>query len=178
LFEVFQRYHSGKNIFLRVKAQYLSKIDIKYVCRVLYCCAQYSYNKTIGFRVLSKDQSGLCQGAMMELNKLRSLQKNNGSHAGPFLALRYRREPEKRNGNTVFPFTELPDDVQLERFSPLSAVRKVINFLLLFLLGLALLGLVFAFAYQLVNQPYVLGQWGIQLIQSVQKFVETLLAQF
>jgi hypothetical protein len=134
-------------------------------------------SKTIGFKVLRKDQ-GLWKGAMMELNKLRSLQKDNGSHSGPFLALRYRREPEKRNGNTVFPFTELPDDVKLDRFSPLGAVRKVLNFLLLFLLGLALLGLVLAFAYQLVTQPHVLGQWSIQLIQSVQKFVEALLAQF
>jgi hypothetical protein len=85
----------------------------------------------------------------------------------PFLALRYRREPARSIDGPVQPFTEVPDEILSVLQRAPSPLRLVINGILLSVLGLALLALVAAFSYQLINQPHVLAQWGAQTLNAM-----------
>jgi hypothetical protein len=118
----------------------------------------------------------------MESTNKKDSRKSRGKGTGPFLALRFRREPERMRNKTTSPFTEMPEELKYERswwkgLSIGKILRGMLNFTLLFILGLVLIGLVAAFAYQWIYHPQELIDWSSNLILSVQQFFQTLAAQ-
>jgi hypothetical protein len=92
------------------------------------------------------------------------------------LALRFNRGQNKRNKVTVAPFTELPPEIRRSQFSFWRMLQGILNFLMLLILGLALVGLVYAFAYQMENNPQMLADWSNDLIRTVEGWLQSLLA--
>jgi hypothetical protein len=101
----------------------------------------------------------------------RSLKKERRT----FPMFRIRRKGKANQNGQISPFTEMPKELKKERSSFGRRVRGFINFLLLFILGLALLGLVIAFAYQIIYNPKFLGEWASGLISAIQGFIQMLL---
>jgi hypothetical protein len=114
----------------------------------------------------------------MEWKHLYSLRSRPAQGPRPFLALRYRRAPEGPKKQRVPPFTEIPADIEQEIRNRPGLVRRIVNFLLLFILGVALLLLVIAVAYQIVYAPHVLAKWGIAIVDVLQRLLLALHAWF
>ena len=74
----------------------------------------------------------------------------------------------------VSPFTEIPEEIKKDRSSFGRMARGFFNFLFLLILGLALLALVLAFAYQQIFHPETLQLWASGLIATVQEFIQSL----
>ncbi len=105
----------------------------------------------------------------------RSSNRNHGKEARAFPVFRYRRgEPADPNVRTL-PFTEIPDDLKRGRFSFGRLVRGFFNFLLLLILGLALVALVLAFAYQMTYHPDVLRAQASSIVTPVVNFFQTII---
>ncbi len=101
---------------------------------------------------------------------------NNKKKSRAFPVFRFRRNPAVRGDGSLSPFTEIPEDLKHNKASFGRAIRGVFNFIFLLVLGVALLGLVGAFAYQMIFHPQVLWTWCSNLVSSVDSFIQALVA--
>lgn len=105
-------------------------------------------------------------------NRFAQDQKQERSTRAP-MVFRFRREPPEKQSNLTSPFTETPDELKRGRFSFSKLLRGFFSGLFLLILGLALIGLIAAFAYQIAFHPDVLAAWSNNLIQTGQSFIQT-----
>ena len=91
------------------------------------------------------------------------------------LAFHFRRKAQAE-GSSSSPFTEIPEELKDSRFSFGRLLRNTVNALLLLVLGLALLALIAAFAYQLIFQPEALAEMSYSIISSLESFISSLTA--
>ncbi len=73
------------------------------------------------------------------------------------------------------PFTEMPEELRRDRSSFGRLVRGFFNTLFLIILGLALVALVVAFAYQMIYYPEKIGIWASRLIEAIEEFVHSVI---
>lgn len=73
------------------------------------------------------------------------------------------------------PFTEMPEELKRGRSTFGRLVRGFFNTLFLIVLGLALVALVIAFAYQLIYYPEKMGLWASSLIEAIKELVQSVL---
>jgi hypothetical protein len=71
------------------------------------------------------------------------------------------------------PFTEIPDELKRGRPWFGRLVRGFFNTLFLIILGLALVALVIAFAYQLIYSPEQMGAWASGLIEAIEEVIRS-----
>jgi D-alanyl-lipoteichoic acid acyltransferase DltB (MBOAT superfamily) len=102
--------------------------------------------------------------------------RNQGKEARAFPVFRFRRSSPEAIKGPASPFTELPEEIKNQRPSFGRLVQKVFNFLFLLILGLVLVGLVLAFAYQLVHSPEKLQAQATSLVKPVYDFIQGLIA--
>jgi len=88
---------------------------------------------------------------------------------------RFRRGASADLNRSPLPFTEIPDELRRGRFSFGRLARGVLNFLFLLILGLALAGLVFAFAYQMINNPDTLQAQANSIVTAALEFFQALI---
>ncbi len=99
--------------------------------------------------------------------------RNYGKEARAFPVFRFRRKTAPVTTDDSSPFTEVP--VELRRgFVFSKVIHKVFNFLFLLILGISLLGLVLAFAYQMIYHPNVLQAQAASVVTAVQSFIQAL----
>ncbi len=92
----------------------------------------------------------------------------------PFPVFRFRRATPAREDRPASPFTEVPEDLK-PKVNPVGHfIQQFINVLLLLVLALALIGLVWAFGYQLIHNPQVIVAWCTDLVNTVQQFIHSL----
>lgn len=89
------------------------------------------------------------------------------------LAFRFSKE-KRKNSEKASPFTEMPEELRASRFSLGGLLRKLFNSLLLFILVAALLALVAAFAYQMINDPEALTMASYHLVNNMQSLLQSL----
>ncbi len=88
------------------------------------------------------------------------------------MVFRFRRE-QKKTPSSSLPFTEMPEELKPKPPTFGHVVRSVLNTLFLILLGIALVAMVAAFAYELAFHPDILVAWSNQFITSLQNLFQS-----
>jgi hypothetical protein len=96
--------------------------------------------------------------------------------AGVFPVFRFRRSHPGREGSSATPFTEMPAELRKNSAATGRTIRRFINVLFLLILVIALVGLVAAFSYQMINHPQEMWAWSSSLVSTVQDFIQSLIA--
>jgi hypothetical protein len=84
---------------------------------------------------------------------------------------RDRKDRGDQPATYVSPFTEMPNDSKRKRFSFKAFFQGTVNFIILTLLGLALLALVAAFGYIWITEPEKVVTFFSDLVLAVQAFI-------
>jgi len=106
-----------------------------------------------------------------------SAQRKQSTH--PPLVFRFKRQAApgiREQSGPVSPFTETPEELKNWHAPSNGKQHKFLNALILLLLGLALIVLVIAFAYQLIFHPQVLSNAAVDLVALVEGFFQSLFA--
>lgn len=102
---------------------------------------------------------------------------NQRKEARTFAMFRTKRSSQTSQEYISSPFTEMPAELKPEKSSIGRRLQGLLNFLFLLVLGLALISLVLAFAYQMTHNPEALAAWCNQVVTNVQNFVIMLVPQ-
>jgi hypothetical protein len=112
----------------------------------------------------------------MGSNNWTAFNRNQKKEARAFPVFRFKRNSPVEQDGLVLPFTEMPEELK-HRHPPLgSLVQKFFNFLFLLILGVALIGLVLAFAYQLIYNPDALQAQASSVVAPTLNFIQGLAA--
>lgn len=98
--------------------------------------------------------------------------KAKGLKSSPVFRDRNKRHDQP--AGYVHPFTELPDELKQKRFSFKAFFQGTLNFILLGLLGLALVAMVASFGYVMIVEPDKLVTFFSVVVKAGEAFITSL----
>lgn len=106
-----------------------------------------------------------------------SFEEDSGKRRRPARIFSFKRAKEPKQGDPYSSvFTEVPPELKYQ-VSPWWRIghilQKILNFLMMTILVLALVALVAAFAYEIIFYPDVLEAWSKNLVDTVMQTIQS-----
>lgn len=98
-----------------------------------------------------------------------------GSKKQPVRIFQFQRGSSNQ-GNSVSPFTEMPEELKRSRLTVGKVFRFLLNAIFMIILTVALVALVAAFAYEIVHHPDALAKWAYSITNPVVTFIQSIAA--